>query len=121
MTSSDLLDTSLAILCKEAGELILTKLKKFHLSLRKSAKKYREIIQIGRSHGVHAEPITFGFKFALWSEEIDRSIIRWENALENISFGKILHPEGTLTLSLEPLAKLSQYIRAEEAPEAVSQ
>ena len=68
MTSSDLLDTSLALLCKEAGELILEKVKNFQNVLRDKAVLHRESFQIGRSHGVHAEPITFGFKLALWSE-----------------------------------------------------
>ena len=67
MTSSDLLDTSLAIQCKDAGEIILKKLNDFHKVLCANAKKYKYTYQIGRSHGVHAEPITFGLKNALWS------------------------------------------------------
>ena len=63
--------------------------------LRKSALKYKETFQIGRSHGVHAEPITFGLKNALWSEDIHRCIFRWERALENISVGKISGAVGT--------------------------
>ena len=81
MTSSDLLDTSLALLCQEAGELILGKVKKFQQILRDKAIVYREAFQIGRSHGVHAEPITFGLKLALWSEEIGRHVTRWERAV----------------------------------------
>ena len=65
MTSSDLLDTSLALLCKEAGEIILNKIRKFQAVLRQKAIEHRESFQIGRSHGVHAEPITFGLKLAL--------------------------------------------------------
>ena len=95
MTSSDLLDTSLALQCKEAGEIILEKLNIFKDLLRQKALKYRDTFQIGRSHGVHAEPITFGLKLALWSEEIDRSITRWENALDNISYGQISGAVGT--------------------------
>ena len=79
MTSSDLLDTSLALQCQEAGLIILSKLESFKVLLRLQALKYRDTFQIGRSHGVHAEPITFGLKLALWSEEIDRNIKRWEN------------------------------------------
>ena len=85
MTSSDLLDTSLALLCKEAGEIILEKLNIFHQILRKKAVEHRETFQIGRSHGVHAEPITFGLKVAMWSEEMGRNIQRWERAVESIS------------------------------------
>ena len=95
MTSSDLLDTSLALQCKEAGEIILSKLELFKTLLRNQALKYRDTFQIGRSHGVHAEPITFGMKLALWSEEVDRNIRRWKNALENIAFGKISGAVGT--------------------------
>ncbi len=95
MTSSDLLDTSLALLCKEAGDIILEKLNKFHKVLCKKAVEYKDTFQIGRSHGVHAEPITFGLKLAMWSEEIGRNIIRWERALENIATGKISGAVGT--------------------------
>tara|TARA_B100002052_G_scaffold111679_1_gene103014 strand:+ start:2032 stop:3327 length:1296 start_codon:yes stop_codon:yes gene_type:complete len=95
MTSSDLLDTSLAIQCKDAGNIILDKLNKFKNILRSNAKKYKNTYQIGRSHGVHAEPITFGLKNALWSEEISRNIDRWEKSLENISVGQISGAVGT--------------------------
>ena len=95
MTSSDLLDTSLALLCQEAGEIILEKLKTFHQVLRKKASEHRETFQIGRSHGVHAEPITFGLKLAMWSEEIGRNIVRWERAVESIATGKISGAVGT--------------------------
>jgi len=95
MTSSDLLDTSLALLCKESGEIILEKLKLFHLILTKLAIKYKDTFQIGRSHGVHAEPITFGLKLALWSEEIKRHIVRFEAAIEDIKHGKISGAVGT--------------------------
>ena len=95
MTSSDLLDTSLALQCKEAGQIILDKLIIFKDVLRKNAIKYKDTFQIGRSHGVHAEPITFGLKNALWSEDIDRCIVRWKNALKNISVGQISGAVGT--------------------------
>jgi len=95
MTSSDLLDTSLALLCKEAGEIILGKLKIFKDVLWKQAVEHKESFQIGRSHGVHAEPITFGLKMALWSEEIGRHIDRWERAIKSISTGKISGAVGT--------------------------
>ncbi len=64
MTSSDLLDTSLALLCKESGEIILSRLKTFHKTLRQLAIQHKNTFQIGRSHGVHAEPITFGLKWS---------------------------------------------------------
>ncbi len=95
MTSSDLLDTSLALLCKEAGGLILNKVKKFQRVLRDKAVEHRESFQIGRSHGVHAEPITFGLKLALWSEEVGRHVQRWERAVKSIATGKISGAVGT--------------------------
>ena len=95
MTSSDLLDTALALQCKQSGEIILEKLKKFHIILRKLATKYKDTFQIGRSHGVHAEPITFGLKLALWSEEIKRHIIRFEKSLDDIQYGQISGAVGT--------------------------
>ena len=95
MTSSDLLDTSMALQCKEAGEIILGKLKVFKSCLRDKAKEHKNTFQIGRSHGVHAEPITFGLKLAMWSEEIQRNIERWELALDTISTGMISGAVGT--------------------------
>ncbi len=95
MTSSDLLDTSLAIQCRDAGEIILNKLEKFSKVLKNNAKKYKKTFQIGRSHGVHAEPITFGLKNLLWSMEIDRNIKRWKAAIENISVGQLSGAVGT--------------------------
>ena len=95
MTSSDLLDTSLALQCKQSGEIILEKLNKFHVILRNLAKKYKNTFQIGRSHGVHAEPITFGLKLALWSEEIKRHIIRFEQSVDDIQYGQISGAVGT--------------------------
>ena len=95
MTSSDLLDTSLALQCKEAGEIILKKLEKFNKVLEDNALKYKDTFQIGRSHGIHAEPITFGLKNALWSEEMKRNIKRWKASLENISVGQVSGAVGT--------------------------
>jgi len=95
MTSSDLLDTSLALQCLDAGNIILGKLKTFQNVLRNNAIKYKKTYQIGRSHGVHAEPITFGLKNALWSEEVGRNIVRWERSLKNIAVGQISGAVGT--------------------------
>ena len=95
MTSSDLLDTALALLCKEAGNIILKNLESFHALLRKRALEFKDVFQIGRSHGVHAEPITFGLKIALWSDEVDRHIKRLKDAIESVSIGKISGAVGT--------------------------
>lgn len=119
MTSSDLLDTSTALLCKEAGEIILVKLKAFHQVLRKRAKEHQHTFQIGRSHGIHAELITFGLKLALWSEEISRHITRWEEAVRTISTGKISGAVGTFQ-HLDPEVEVETCKRLGLKPAPVS-
>ena len=119
MTSSDLLDTSLALQCKEAGEIILNKLNIFKNLLREKALEYRDTFQIGRSHGVHAEPITFGLKLALWSEEISRGIKRWKNALDNIAYGQISGAVGTYQ-HLDPEVEEKTCAKLGLKPESVS-
>ncbi len=95
MTSSDVLDTCLAVQCQQAGNLILEKLNQLAQILKTKANEYKYIPCIGRSHGVHAEPITFGMKFALWFDETNRNIRRLEYAIEEISYGKISGAVGT--------------------------
>jgi len=95
LTSSDILDTSLALLLKEASELILQDLHRLLGVLKEKALQYRETLMIGRSHGVHAEPITFGLKMALWHDEMNRNLIRMERAKEAVSVGKISGAVGT--------------------------
>ena len=95
MTSSDVLDTCFAVQCKQAGELLLDDLKKLSAALARRAKEHKHTICIGRSHGIHAEPITFGMKFALWYEECKRNINRMETAIEEVSTGQISGAVGT--------------------------
>ena len=95
LTSSDILDTSLALLLKEASEIILQDLHRLLEVLKKKAFQYKETLMIGRSHGVHAEPITFGLKMALWYDEMKRNLIRMERAKEAVSMGKISGAVGT--------------------------
>lgn len=95
MTSSDVLDTALSIQMKEAGELILRQLIKLSSALAKKAKKYKYLPMVGRTHGVHAEAITLGLKFALWYDEINRGIERLKTAVESASVGKISGAVGT--------------------------
>jgi adenylosuccinate lyase len=95
LTSSDILDTSLALLLKEASELILQDLHRLLGVLKEKALQYRETLMIGRSHGVHAEPITFGLKMALWYDEMNRNLTRMERAKEAVSIGKISGAVGT--------------------------
>ncbi len=95
MTSSDVLDTCLAVQCKRAGEIILTDLVKLKDVLRKRAIEFKHTPCIGRSHGVHAEPMTFGLKFALWFSECQRNIERLEKAIKDVATGKISGAVGT--------------------------
>ena len=95
LTTSDILDTSLALLLREASELIIQDLHRLLGVLKEKAYQYKETLMIGRSHGVHAEPITFGLKMALWHDEMKRNLIRMERAKEAISVGKISGAVGT--------------------------
>ncbi|MBU4149261.1 MAG: adenylosuccinate lyase [Candidatus Omnitrophica bacterium] len=101
LTSSDVLDTALSVMMKEAAGILLEDLKKLNIELRKKAKKYKNTIMVGRSHGVHAEPTTFGLKIALFYDEINRCIERIERARDVISYGKISGPVGTYS-NIEP-------------------
>jgi len=95
LTSSDILDTSLALLLKEASGLILQDIHRLLKVLKEKAFQYKETLMIGRSHGVHAEPITFGLKMALWYDEMKRNLLRMERAKEAVSVGKISGAVGT--------------------------
>jgi len=95
LTSSDILDTSLALLLKVASDLILQDLHRLLKVLKEKALKYKETLMIGRSHGVHAEPITFGLKMALWYDETKRNLLRMERAKEAVGVGKISGAVGT--------------------------
>lgn len=95
MTSSDVLDTALALQMKEAAELILGKLMELEQVLAEKARQYKDTLMIGRTHGVHAEPITFGLKMALWVTEVRRARERLEQAKQDIAVGKISGAVGT--------------------------
>ncbi|MFA6572261.1 MAG: adenylosuccinate lyase [Bacteroidota bacterium] len=95
MTSSDVLDTCFAVQCKQAGELLLKDLFRLEQVLMERANEFKYTVCVGRTHGIHAEPITFGLKLALWYEECKRNIIRMQKALDDISFGKINGAVGT--------------------------
>jgi adenylosuccinate lyase len=107
MTSSDILDTSLSLLMREAGEVILQDLDKLSSNLKKKALEFKHTFMIGRTHGVHAEPITLGLKFALWYAEVQRNIERLKRAIETISVGKTSGAVGTFT-NLDP--RVEEYV-----------
>jgi len=97
LTSSDILDTSLAVLLKEASDILIDDLNQLLSVLKNKALRYRDTLMIGRSHGVHAEPITFGLKMALWYQEIERNLARIIRAKDTISCGKISGAVGTFS------------------------
>ncbi len=95
MTSSDVLDTAMAVQMKQAGELILQTLDSMLEILKKQAVKHKDTVMVGRSHGVHAEPITFGFKIAVWYGEMLRNRQRLIQSIKTVSVGKISGAVGT--------------------------
>ncbi len=95
LTSSDLLDTALSIQCVEASDLLIAEIKKLLIVLKMKAKKYKDTTCIARTHGVHAEPTTFGIKLAVWYDEMKRNLERMEQARENIRLGKLSGAVGT--------------------------
>lgn len=95
MTSSDVLDTTLAVQLKQAGELVDAELGKVLEILEKRAWEEADTICIGRSHGVHAEPVTFGWKLAIWWDELRRGRERLRHAIDDIAVGKISGAVGT--------------------------
>lgn len=122
LTSSDILDTSLALELKQSAEIIIEDIERLIRVLKEKAIEHKYTLMVGRTHGVHAEPITLGFKFALWFSEMQRNLERIKRAKEEISYGKISGAVGTFAhldpyveeyvckeLSLKP-AKISNQI-----------
>lgn len=97
LTSSDIVDTAQSMLMKEAAVIIIKDLKTLMIVLKGQAVKYKNTVCIGRSHGVHAEPMTFGLKFALWYEEARRNLQRMEGAKRTIGIGKMSGAVGTFS------------------------
>ncbi|MCS6807267.1 MAG: adenylosuccinate lyase [Bacteroidota bacterium] len=95
MTSSDILDTCLSIQMKQAGELLLEGLQRLRDITAQRAQEFKYTICIGRTHGIHAEPTTFGLKFLLWHEETKRNIRRLTQAIDSVSVAMISGAVGT--------------------------
>lgn len=95
MTSSDVLDTCLAVQMKQSGELLLEGLHKLVAVLARRAQEFKYTLMVGRTHGIHAEPTTFGLKLALWYDETRRNIARLQAALSRIAVGQISGAVGT--------------------------
>ncbi len=107
LTSSDVLDTSFAMLLDEASGLIISDIGKLMEVIKKRAMEHRMTPMIGRSHGIHAEPITFGIKMALWYDEMRRNLRRMEAARETIAYGKISGAVGTFA-NIDP--KVEEFV-----------
>ena len=95
LTSSDVLDTSLACILRQAGLILLEDVDRLMDAIKQRAMEHRDTVMIGRSHGIHAEPITFGLKLAVWYDEMRRNKMRLRHGIDSISFGKISGAVGT--------------------------
>lgn len=95
LTSTDVVDTALGYLLKQANEILERDILNFIDILREKALAYKDTPMMGRTHGVHAEPTTFGLKMALWHEEMKRNLERFRRAADGVQFGKISGAVGT--------------------------
>ena len=95
LTSSDVLDTGLAVQIKEAGALLIKSLSELLKTVTQAALRYKYTLMVGRTHGIHAEPITFGLKLALWVDELRRAQQHLSAALDEVTVGKISGAVGT--------------------------
>lgn len=95
LTSSDVLDTSMALLLVESSDLLLEDMENLLAVLKRRAHEWKDTVMMGRSHGIHAEPITFGLKFANWYSEMTRNKERLQHARESVRAGKISGAVGT--------------------------
>ena len=133
LTSSDVIDTAQALQMREACDLILKGLHALMDAVRTRAEEHRRTPMIGRTHGVHAEPMTFGLKLALWYAELARDVARVERSRDVISVGKLSGAVGTFahlppaieadvcrSLGLEPASVASQVIQRDRHAELLS-
>lgn len=104
LTSSDVLDTAMAMLLTEASDLLLADLDALSAVLKRRAYEWKDTVTIGRSHGIHAEPVTFGLKFALWYSEMMRNRERLAAARESVRTGKISGAVGTYA-NIDPVVE----------------
>jgi len=117
MTSSDVIDTALSLQLIEAAQLLSQDIKELISVLAQTAMKHKYTVMMGRSHGIHAEPISFGLKLAIWTEEMRRNLERLSEAEKTIAVGKISGAVGTYaTLSPEVEEKACARLGLEPAP-----
>ena len=104
LTSTDVVDTALSYLLKQANDILIGDLERFVDILKEKAQEHKYTVMMGRTHGVHAEPTTFGLKMALWHEEMKRNVERFKNAAENIAVGKMSGAVGTFA-NIDPFVE----------------
>jgi adenylosuccinate lyase len=119
LTSSDIVDTAQSLLMREASDIIIRDLKSLLGVMKKQAFRYKDTPCMGRSHGVHAEPMTFGLKFALWYEDMRRNMERMEAAKKRVSIGKLSGAVGTFS-SIPPVIEEKVCKRLGLTPEPVA-
>ena len=130
LTSSDILDTAMAVRLREASKVILKQCDRLLVALKRKAVSHKDTLMIGRSHGIHAEPITFGLKLALWYDEMQRNRKRLKQAMDTVSVGKLSGAVGTYAnispkveayvcrkLGLRPAAISSQIVQRDRYAE----
>jgi len=117
LTSSDVVDTANALLLRDACELLLAKIDALLVVLKRRAFEFKETPQIGRTHGIHAEPTSFGLTFALWYDEMRRNRERLERAREGVAVGKISGAVGAFA-HLDPIIeeKVCEHLGLKPAP-----
>jgi adenylosuccinate lyase len=133
LTSSDVLDTALSLQVREAGELVLAGLDRARAAVVSRAEEHQHTLTVGRTHGVHAEPTTFGLKLAGWAFALDRDRARLERALEGMRVGKLSGAVGTYSatdpeveriacerLGLEPAPSSTQILQRDRHAELLS-
>ena len=133
LTSSDVLDTALSLQIREAGALILEGIERALAAVLEQAERHRRTLMMGRTHGVHAEPTTFGLKLAGWALELDRDRTRVERALEGLRVGKLSGAVGTYSaidpeverlacerLGLEPAPSSTQILQRDRHAELLA-
>ncbi len=119
MTSSDVLDTALAVQMKQSAELLIQDLEALKSILARRAKEHKLTVMVGRTHGIHAEPVTLGLKFALWYAETGRNLRRLQESLRTISVGQISGAVGTYA-HIDPQVEQSVCTRLGLEPAPIS-
>jgi adenylosuccinate lyase len=119
LTSSDVLDTAMASLLQKAGQIILKDVDNLLEVIKDKALEHKDTVMIGRSHGIHAEPITFGLKLAVWYDEMRRNRKRIDNGVKSVSYGKISGAVGTFAnIPPEIEAYVCEHLGLKPAPAA---